>query len=147
MAKQAKRQLAGSGEALPAGVAGELVSGLNSGSYTNYGTSGAMVDISGATVTLPAGTWVLYSEITALLSKSTADIIQIGYVRKSDNTTVDSWWLQRGESVAGSFGVTSSKATIVTISSSTTYKLSMSTTATVVSYASQGASIRAVRIA
>jgi hypothetical protein len=136
-----------SGVAPAAGYVGEVISGLNSGTYTNYGTSGAIADISGATVTLSAGTWILYSEITGLYGKGTADIIHLGYVRKSDNTMIDSWWLHRNESVAGSFGLTTSRITIVTISSSTTYKLSMATTATVTSYASQGASIRAVRIA
>jgi hypothetical protein len=145
VAKQAKRQLAGSGEALPAGVAGELIQGSNSGSFTSYGTSGAVADISGATVTLSPGTWVLYSDITGLVNKGATDIIHIGSVRKSDNTSVDSWWIQRNN-IAGLFAITSTRVTVVSITTSTTYKLSMQTTAAVTDYASQGASIRAVRI-
>jgi hypothetical protein len=71
MAKQAKRQLAGSGEALPVGVIGEVIiasfSGIAAGSMPNSGT---VVNL--ATLSLSPGTWLLFGKVTLNITATTA---------------------------------------------------------------------------
>ncbi len=131
MAKQAKRQLAGSGETLPAGAVGEVIEVKKT--TPNYGlstTAGTVTDIGHSTFTLPPGTW----EIFATCSLSIAIASGTGssgrnaqlYLTDSSNTVIGGsfcCFANNGQSGTGS-GVV---LTRVTISASTSYKLRATT--------------------
>lgn len=64
MAKQSKRQLAGSGEALPAGAVGEIISSsLSTGTAAYSGGNTGIFTM--ATIVLTPGQWLILAEETA----------------------------------------------------------------------------------
>ena len=152
MSKQAKRQLAGSGEALPAGVAGEVIETVITSSTALSSTLGTYTDVS--SIVLPTGVWEIEAKLQGYADVAGSGGVQFRIaVTDSGNTIVraaDSNYIPVG------FSYTST-LTKVRVNTAGTYKLracfvqtrptptitNMQTTssATVVDY------IRAVRIA
>ena len=126
--KQAKRQLAGSGEAIPSGAIGE--------EKIAYGTSVATsvanteVDVPGASITLEPGVWDLEYSADAYIERTTAGTAVVGRLRITDSTntgevgTEGSLYLVFATVVAINIGSCISKKKRVTVTSGNkTYKL------------------------
>jgi hypothetical protein len=80
MAKQAKRQLAGSGEALPAGVIGQKLTGTWLNPSAAVGTRNAL------SIDLPPGVWALYGKVYMQSSGATGYVELNCSVSTTSNT-------------------------------------------------------------
>jgi hypothetical protein len=128
MAKQAKRQLAGSGEAIPSGAIGE--------EKIAYGTSVATsvanteIDVPGASITLEPGVWDLEYSADVFIERAAVGAAVVGRTRITDSSntgesgTEGVIYLVFNTVVAISIGNCISKKKRVTITSGNkTYKL------------------------
>jgi hypothetical protein len=100
MAKQAKRQLAGSGEALPAGV-------INNKTLESYlsravPTTGTWNVASGNFGTPPAGSYLMFLKISA---NNTAGLLAIGAIVNESGASVSGGVCQGNAAVNGGSGV------------------------------------------
>lgn len=79
MSKQAKRQMAGSGEALPAGVAGEVTAEVNISTSQVPAANGTLYTF--ATLTIPsAGIWQVYVSGELVLQSTITNCAVIGKI-------------------------------------------------------------------
>lgn len=121
MSKQAKRQLAGSGEAIPSGAVGEVViasfSGIAAGSMP---AAGVVVNI--ATLSLNPGTWMLFGKVTLNITATTTAVdpyiaVGINIVSATETgATVQVGQFSTGQATYRSYGC----STIITVSTAPT---------------------------
>lgn len=102
MSKQSKRQLAGSGEALPAGVAGEVVTYANTNTLTVNTTSGTTT-ITAAQGSLSPGVWMIIPYLHGKESSIWSGSSRIGC---QVTTNAAGTWGIGTDTVPGACGVT-----------------------------------------
>jgi hypothetical protein len=127
MSKQAKRQLAGSGETLPAGAVGEVIS-TDITTTTTKTAIFSTVDISGASLTLTPGVWRIeahgFTVFTCTSSNTGTRVVVQVQLTTSSNTYVAHC---NGATIETGLVTRDTKhvylSAIVNISTSTTYKL------------------------
>jgi hypothetical protein len=122
MAKQAKRQMAGSGEALPVGAVGEVISFT---SRVTTGSTGSWVANASALATLTPGVWSIKARAT-FSGQGAANCVIAGV---STNTNADGTGViassqqvySANASAANSFILALAELGVVSISSNTLY--------------------------
>ncbi len=102
MAKQAKRQLAGSGEALPVGVIGEVVTYANTNTLTVNTTSGTTT-ITAAQGSLSPGVWMIIPYLHGKENNAYSGGSRVGCVV---TTNASATWPAGADIVAGTCGIT-----------------------------------------
>jgi len=153
MSKQAKRQLAGSGETLPAGAVGEVIS--ITGNYSGGTTTGATA----GSLTLTPGIWVVSISAASLYSSGSISVLE--WVAKwTTNSALNPAITDYYTTVSDTIGFANSTATttaqnrgnpsvvlVTSVASSTPYYLRVAVTATGGGSIGLNTAIRAVRIA